>query len=185
MCSAGSITKTSFNLTQSLFCLQHAIDTALKWKALRIDSWRIGCASECRASRRRDAGVSETGGQVIISALCRDFSGLSQTCSSNHLDQCASKYDCINMAIHGWSVKGVLLCFFTFRIWSNPELIDSFVSGWGDRYCNNVNYVKKKKWFEPPKMRACYSTPRKQNQDFAKEHNRTPLSPFKCLKHLK
>ncbi len=25
---------------------------------------------------------------------------------------------------------------------SNPELIESFVSGWGKRYCNNVNNVK-------------------------------------------
>ncbi len=30
--------------------------------------------------------------------------------------------------------------------------------------------------FEPPSMRACSSTPHKQNQDFVKEHNRTPLS---------
>ncbi len=29
--------------------------------------------------------------------------------------------------------------------------------------------------FEPPSMRACSSTPPKQNQDFVKEHNRTPL----------
>ncbi len=26
---------------------------------------------------------------------------------------------------------------------SNPELIEPFVPGWGERYCNNVNYVKK------------------------------------------
>ncbi len=25
---------------------------------------------------------------------------------------------------------------------SNPELIEQFVWGWGERYCNNVNYVK-------------------------------------------
>ncbi len=25
---------------------------------------------------------------------------------------------------------------------SNPELIESFVSGWGERYSNNVNYVR-------------------------------------------
>ncbi len=27
---------------------------------------------------------------------------------------------------------------------SNPELIELFVSGCGERYCNNVNYVKNK-----------------------------------------
>ncbi len=42
-------------------------------------------------------------------------------------------------------------------------------------YCNNVNYVKNNVIFEPPSMRACSSTPPKQNQDFVKEHNRTPL----------
>ncbi len=57
----------------------------------------------------------------------------------------------------------------------NPELIEPFVSGWGERYCNNVNYVKNNVTFEPPSMRACSSTPPKQNQDFVKEHNRTPL----------
>ncbi len=41
---------------------------------------------------------------------------------------------------------------------SNPELIEWFVSGWGES------------------MRACSSTPPKQHQDFVKEHNRTPLS---------
>ncbi len=58
---------------------------------------------------------------------------------------------------------------------SNPELIKSFVPGWGERYCNNVNYVKNNAIFEPPSMRACSSTPPKQNQDFVKEHTRTPL----------
>ncbi len=58
---------------------------------------------------------------------------------------------------------------------SNPELIEPFVWGWGERYCNNVNYVKNNVIFEPPSMRACSSTPPKQNQDFVKEHNRTPL----------
>ncbi len=58
---------------------------------------------------------------------------------------------------------------------SNPELIEWFVSGWGERYCNNVNYVKNNAIFKPPSMRACSSTPPKQNQDFVKEHNRTPL----------
>ncbi len=59
---------------------------------------------------------------------------------------------------------------------SNPELIESFVSGWGERCCNNVNYVKNNAIFEPPSMRACSSTPPKQHQDFVKEHNRTPLN---------
>ncbi len=47
--------------------------------------------------------------------------------------------------------------------------------GWGERYCNNVNYVKNNAIFKPPSMRACSSTPPKQNQEFVKEHNRTPL----------
>ncbi len=38
-----------------------------------------------------------------------------------------------------------------------------------------MNYVKNNVIFEPPSMRACSSTPPKQNQDFLKEHNRTPL----------
>ncbi len=59
---------------------------------------------------------------------------------------------------------------------SNPELIKPFVPGWGERYCNNVDYVKNNAIFEPPSMRACSSTPPKQNQDFVKEHNRTPLN---------
>ncbi len=58
---------------------------------------------------------------------------------------------------------------------SNLELIESFVSGWGESYCNNVNYVKNNAILESPKMRACSSTPPKQNQDFVKEHNSTPL----------
>ncbi len=58
---------------------------------------------------------------------------------------------------------------------SNPELIELFVPGWGERYCNNVNYVKNNVFFEPPSMRACSSTPPRKNQDFVKEHNRTPL----------
>ncbi len=49
------------------------------------------------------------------------------------------------------------------------------MSGWGERYCNKVNNVKNNAIFEPPSMRACFSTPPKQNQDFLKEHNRTPL----------
>ncbi len=56
---------------------------------------------------------------------------------------------------------------------SNPELIESFVSGWGERYCNDVNYLKNNEFFEPPK----------QNQDFEKEHNRTPLS-MHCKSHF-
>ncbi len=66
-------------------------------------------------------------------------------------------------------------CFSEGGPSSNPELIESFVSGWGERYCNNVNYVKNNAIFEPPSIRACSSTPPKQNQDFVKEHNRTSL----------
>ncbi len=29
-------------------------------------------------------------------------------------------------------------CFSEGEPSSNPELIESFVSGWGERYCNNV-----------------------------------------------
>uniref|UniRef100_A0A673J951 C2H2-type domain-containing protein n=1 Tax=Sinocyclocheilus rhinocerous TaxID=307959 RepID=A0A673J951_9TELE len=64
--------------------------------------------------------------------------------------------------------------FFTLK----PELIEPFVPGWGERYFNNVNYVKNNVFFEPPSMRACSSTPPKQNQDFVKRHNRTPLINF-------
>ncbi len=56
---------------------------------------------------------------------------------------------------------------------SNPELIELFVPGWGERYCNNVNYNM---LFEPPSMRTCSSTPPKQNQDFVKEDTRPPLT---------
>ncbi len=38
---------------------------------------------------------------------------------------------------------------------SNPELMESFVPGWGERYCNNVNYVKNNAIFVQPSMRAC------------------------------
>ncbi len=55
---------------------------------------------------------------------------------------------------------------------SNPKLIQPFLSGWGERYCNNVNYVKNNAIFELC-MRVCSSTP--QTKDFVKEHNRTPL----------
>ncbi len=64
---------------------------------------------------------------------------------------------------------------------SNPELIEPFVSGWEERYFNNANYVKDNAIFEQPSMRTCSSTPTKQNQDFVKEHNRTPLSGNKQL----
>ncbi len=63
-------------------------------------------------------------------------------------------------------------CFSEGGPSSNPELIEP---GWGERYSNNVNYVKNNVIFEPPSMRACSSTPPKQNQDFVKEYNRTPL----------
>ncbi len=33
------------------------------------------------------------------------------------------------------------------RLSWNPELIEPFVSGWGERYCNNVNYVKNNAFF--------------------------------------
>ncbi len=66
-------------------------------------------------------------------------------------------------------------CFSEGGSSSNPELIEPFVPGWGERCCNNVNYVKNNTFFESPSMRACSSTPPKQNQDFVKEHNRTPL----------
>ncbi len=62
---------------------------------------------------------------------------------------------------------------------SNPELIEPFVPGWGEKYCNNVNYVENNAIFKPPSTRACSSTPPKQNQDFVKEHNRTPLKKSK------
>ncbi len=42
---------------------------------------------------------------------------------------------------------------------SNPELIELFLSGWGERYCNNVDYVKNNAIFKPPIMKACSSTP--------------------------
>ncbi len=61
------------------------------------------------------------------------------------------------------------ISFFGRRPSSNPELIEPFVPGWWERYCNNVNYVKNNVIFEPPSMRACSSTPPKQNQDFVKE----------------
>ncbi len=61
---------------------------------------------------------------------------------------------------------------------SNPELMDSFMSGWGEMYFNNVNNVKNNAIFEPQSLKACSSTPPKQNQDFVKEHNRTPLNHF-------
>ncbi len=37
---------------------------------------------------------------------------------------------------------------------SNPELIEPFVPGRGERYCNNVNYVKNIAIYEPPSMRV-------------------------------
>ncbi len=49
---------------------------------------------------------------------------------------------------------------------SNSELMEPFVSGWGERYCNNVNYVKNNAIFEPPSMRACSSTPQNKIKTF-------------------
>ncbi len=65
---------------------------------------------------------------------------------------------------------------------SNLELIESFVSGWGECYYNNVNNVKNNAIFEPPSMGSCSNTLPKQNQDFVKEHNRTPLISFRLKK---
>ncbi len=72
---------------------------------------------------------------------------------------------------------GKLTNHYTFRFSeggpsTNPELIEPFVPGWGERYCNNVNYVKNIVIFN---VLVCSSTNPKQNQDFLKEHNRTPL----------
>ncbi len=75
-------------------------------------------------------------------------------------------------------------CFSEGGPSSNPELIEPFVPGWGERYCNNVNYVKNNAIFEPPSMRACSSTPPKQNQDFVKEHNTTPLRHFAFVENI-
>ncbi len=61
---------------------------------------------------------------------------------------------------------------------SNLELIESFVSGWGECYYNNVNNVKNNAIFEPRSMGSCSNTLPKLNQDFVKEHNRTPLIYF-------
>ena len=54
---------------------------------------------------------------------------------------------------------------------------------WGERCCNNVKYVKNNVFFEQPSMRGCSSTHQKQNQDFVKEHNRTPLK--ETISHIK
>ncbi len=59
-------------------------------------------------------------------------------------------------------------CFSEGGPSSNPELIEPFVSGWGESYCNNINYEKNNAIFKPAGMRACTSTPPKQNQDFVK-----------------
>ncbi len=73
--------------------------------------------------------------------------------------------------------------FLEGRPSSNLKLIEFFVPGWGERYCNNANYVKNNAIF-PPSMRACSSTPPKQNQDFVKEYSRTPLTkPGECYTH--
>ncbi len=92
--------------------------------------------------------VLARGGAVALSKLFANHNALEQL--TNHKTFCFSK--------GGPS--------------SNPELIESFVSGWGERYFNHVNYVKNNTIFEPS-MRTCSSKPPKQNQDFVKEHNRT------------
>uniref|UniRef100_A0A672PZA4 Talin-1-like n=1 Tax=Sinocyclocheilus grahami TaxID=75366 RepID=A0A672PZA4_SINGR len=48
----------------------------------------------------------------------------------------------------------------------NALIFKRFVDITREKYCNNVNYVKNNAFFEPPSMRACSSTPPKQNQDF-------------------
>lgn len=45
-------------------------------------------------------------------------------------------------------------------------------AGWKERYRNNVNYLKNVVLFELSSMISRFA----QNQDFVKEHNRTPLS---------
>ncbi len=67
---------------------------------------------------------------------------------------------------------------------SNPELIESFVSGYGERYCNNENYVKNNAIFEPPSMRACSSTPPKQNQDFVNVKSKSKSALLSILPHV-
>jgi len=52
-----------------------------------------------------------------------------------------------------------------------------FEPDWGERCCNNVKYVKKNAFFEQSSMKSYSITPQKQNQDFLKGHNRTPLIP--------
>ncbi len=57
------------------------------------------------------------------------------------------------------------------------------MSGWGERYYNNVHYVKNNEIFEPSSMRACTSTPPKQNKD-CKEHNRSGVKNSVSIKNL-
>uniref|UniRef100_A0A672LJ32 Serine/threonine-protein kinase ATR n=1 Tax=Sinocyclocheilus grahami TaxID=75366 RepID=A0A672LJ32_SINGR len=69
----------------------------------------------------------------------------------------------------------LLLLFGKAGLHLIQELFEPFMPDWGERCFNNVKYVKNNVFFEQPIMRACSTTPPKQNQDFVKEHNRTPL----------
>ncbi len=66
---------------------------------------------------------------------------------------------------------------------SNPELIGTCVPGCGERYCNNVNYVKKNWFSNHQAWEHVLVHPQKQNQDFVKEHNRTPLNNIEFPLH--
>ncbi|PWG73470.1 hypothetical protein DF186_22910, partial [Enterococcus hirae] len=66
-------------------------------------------------------------------------------------------------------------CFSGRRAFINPGTNRAICARLGDMYCNSVNYVKNNVFFEPPSIKACSSTPPKQNQDFVKEHNMTLL----------
>ncbi len=61
---------------------------------------------------------------------------------------------------------------------SNLERIEPFVPGWGERYCNNVNYVKSNAIFlnhQAWEHLLVHPQNKIQNQHFVKEHNRTLL----------
>ncbi len=65
-----------------------------------------------------ELAVLARGGAVTQSKLFANHNALGQL--TNHNTFCFSE---------GWPS-------------SNPKLIKLFVSSWGERYCNNVNYVK-------------------------------------------
>ncbi len=70
------------------------------------------------------------------------------------------------------------------RAFVKPGINEAICVRLGERYYNNVNYVTNNAFFEPPRTRACSSTLPKQNQDFVKEHNRTPLNSLTTAIHL-